>query len=195
MKPWLVALVWLALEGAPGAWAGDLGVFQESAAGVQFQTVQATGYWGSVQASVGLGWTLGVDWDRWLAVRAGLTARSVSTSPVNYNTVYPGYQGWGWTLGFDALPWRASAWGAEWALGATLGGGYEYLEYPGLYRAFELPSLTFGPLGEVVPGGMQGLAFRLRLPVSLDQREGFRLAWRVGLEASVIFRGIGWTFE
>lgn len=194
VRRWGLAVVAALVLGGPlTAW--DLGLVQETSGAVQLQTVQAQDYYGSYQGSYGVAWTLGADWNRTLTLRGGLTQRWVRTSPVTYNTVYPGYEGWGWNVAFDALPLRANAFGASWAVGGTLALGYEFLEYPGLYRAFELPSVTIAPLGEVVPGGMAGLAFRVRLPVGLDQRKDFRLAWRIGFEASVVFRGVGWTFE
>jgi len=174
--------------------AWDLGIVQETGASAQLQTVQAQDYAGSYQSSSGLTWTLGADWNRLVAVRAGLTYRNVATSLVYQNTVYPGYVGWGWTVGVDYLPFRIDWIGGSWALGGTLTGGIETMEYPGLYRSFQLPGLTVAPLAEMIPFGTTGLAVRLRMPVSLDQRAGFRLAWRVGGELAVVFRGLGWTF-
>lgn len=171
----------------------DLGVVQETSFTAQFQTVQAANYWGSYQISMGAQWTLGLDWDRWATLRGGLSARAVQTSPVVSNTVYPGYQGWGWTAAFDAVPWRTEGWGAEWGLGFTAAIHWEFLSYPGLYREFTLPGATAALLGEVVPGGTSGLRFRFRVPVGVDQRDRFWLSWRAGFEAAVVFRGVGWN--
>jgi hypothetical protein len=176
--------------------AGDWGLDQETGAVVQYQTVQANGYWGNQQVSEALSWTLGFDWDRTYGLRGGLVARSVQTSTVYQNTVYPGYQGWGWTIAGDWFPFRTDLWGASWATGVTVAGTYEYLSYPGLYKSFVLPGFTAALAGEVNPGTLwgldaRGLALRLRVPVGLDQRDGFRLSWRVGAELSLVFRGIG----
>jgi hypothetical protein len=187
-------VVLFALPGAlVSAW--DLGIVQETSGTAQLQTVQAQEYLGLYQGSYGVEWTLGADWNRTVTVRGGLTYRWVQTSPVVYSTVYPGYQGWGWTAALDVVPFRTGWAGATWALGGTAAFGYESLEYPGLYRSFELPSVTLAPLGEVVPDRTSGLAFRVRVPVGLDQRANFWLAWRIGFEASVVFRGVGWSFE
>jgi hypothetical protein len=178
------------------AFAGDWGLDQETGAAVQYQTVQADGYWGNQQTSTGLEWTLGFDWDRTYVLRGGLVARAVQTSTVYQNTVYPGYQGWGWTLGADWFPLRTGWEGASWAAGLSLGGTYEYLTYPGLYKSFVLPGLSFGLASEVDPGTLfgldtRGLSLRLRVPVGVDHRDGFRLSWRVGAEVSLVFRGVG----
>ncbi len=188
---WAASLV-IALSLAAPACA-DLGVVQESSFAAQFQTVQAANYWGSYQTSLGAGWTLGLDWDRWVTFRGGLTARAVQTSPVVSNTVYPGYQGWGWVIALDTIPWRIEGWGAEWGLGFTAAGHWEFLSYPGLYREFILPGAEVALLGEVVPEGTSGLAFRFRIPVGIDQRDRFWLSWRAGFEAAVVFLGVGWT--
>lgn len=187
-----LALVCFALS--PLLSAGDLGIVQETGASAQFQTVQAQDYAGSYQSSARVSWTLGADWNRMVAVRGGLTYRNVTTSLVYQNTVYPGYVGWGWTVGVDYLPFRIDWIGGSWALGGTLAGDIETMEYPGLYRSFQLSGLTAAPLAEVVPFGATGLAVRFRVPVTVDQRDGFRLAWRVGGELSVVFRGLAWSF-
>lgn len=175
------------------AQAAELGLVQTTAASAQWQTVQAADKWGTYQTSLGAQWTLGVDWNRWIAFRTGLTARAVQTSPIVSNTVYPGYQGWGWVVAADVLPLSAEAWSASWAAGLTAAIHQEFLSYPGLYRYFTLPGLTGAVVAEVVPAGTSGLAFRLAVPVGVDQRERFWLSWRMGLEVAVVFRGVAWT--
>jgi len=134
-----------------------------------------------------------LDWNRLVTLRGGLVARSVLTSGVVSSTVYPGYVGWGWVAALDWLPLRTQWAESSWAAGATAAGTWEFFEYPGLYRNFTLPGASVAILGEVVPGGTPGLTFRLRIPVSVDQREKFGLSWRVGAELAVVFRGVGWT--
>lgn len=187
-------LFFVLLLAVPGVVAAaELGVLQETSVTAQLQTVQAAHYWGSYQPSLGARWTLGLDWDRWISLRAGLTARSVQTSPIVSNTVYPGYQGSGWILAADWLPLRAGWLGASWSAGVSAAVHREFLSYPGLYREFTLPGATAALVGEVVPGGSSGLAFRLAVPVGVDQRDSFWLSWRMGMELGVVFRGVGWS--
>ena len=172
----------------------EIGIVQETSFSSQVQTVQAVGYWGTQQLSYGAQWTIGLDVDRSFTLRGGLSARQVKTSPVEHFTVYPGYLGWGWVAAADWLALRGQTDDTSWAAGLTLAGGWEYLSYPGLFRDFELLSGTVSLLGEVVPSGTSGLTYRLRVPVTVDQRQGFSLSWRMGIEAAVVFRGVGWSF-
>lgn len=185
----LMVLCWASL----GAVGGDLELVQETGVTGQLQTVQASNYWGSYQTSLSAQWTLGLAWDRWITLRAGLTARAVQTSPIVSNTVYPGYQGNGWIVAADWLPLRVEGEDWSWAAGVTAAIHREFLSYPGLYREFILPGATAALVGEVVPPGTSGLAFRVRLPVGVDQRDSFWLSWRMGGELAVVFRGVGWS--
>jgi hypothetical protein len=187
-----LVLLFLALTGT--ASAADLSLVQETSLTAQLQTVQAANYWGTYQTSLGAGWTLGLDWDRWIALRAGLTARAVQTSPIVSNTVYPGYQGAGWIAALDWLPLNADWVDTRWSAGVTAAVHREFLSYPGLYRDFTLPGATLALVGEAVPQATSGLAYRLRIPVGLDQRDSFWLSWRMGLEVAVVFRGVAWSF-